>query len=247
MTNTMKTVPFLYEATKDANEAAAKTVNSYAKVYEVWFKSVDALSREQFEIGRRTAAGETVETTRLFELMSETFDNLSKAMAESVKGIVPETRARKRTRPPRTRRILSPMNGNKPDTWWKRSSEHGAQKALASFEMQGLLYLLLIRAAGVVLFQHFLQGGNGGILVIAVFARCSGAAAEAGIDLRNAEALEFLGINAAVGEDIRDGAGQSAVHQVVFQHQDVPGLFDRFDDQVFVHRFDGIHVDDADV
>lgn len=85
LANSLKTMPFPFSATKDMGDAAAKAINSNIKIYDAWYKSVDSLTREAYEIGHRMGEGESVETKPFFESIRNSYGNISNAFLETLR------------------------------------------------------------------------------------------------------------------------------------------------------------------
>jgi hypothetical protein len=85
MANTLKTLPFPYTAMKDMGDASAKVMGSYVKIYDAWFKSMDSLSREAYEISQRVAKGETPQTRPFFDTINSSYGTISSALLETLK------------------------------------------------------------------------------------------------------------------------------------------------------------------
>jgi hypothetical protein len=85
MANTLDAMPFPFSVMKDMGDSVAKAMNSNVKVYDAWFKSMDMLSKEANEIGRRMGEGEAVETKPFFDSIKNSYANLSNAFMETLK------------------------------------------------------------------------------------------------------------------------------------------------------------------
>lgn len=83
--STLKTMPLPYSSMKDTSDGMTKGFNSYVKVYDAWFKTVDALAREGSEMTQKMTRGEPVESRGLFESARKAYDNVSAAWVESLK------------------------------------------------------------------------------------------------------------------------------------------------------------------
>ncbi len=85
MANTFRGLPLACSAMTGMGDAWAKGINSYWKMYEVWYRGMDSVAREAFEISRRITAGEEVETTGLLDAVKKTYNDVSSAYVESLK------------------------------------------------------------------------------------------------------------------------------------------------------------------
>jgi hypothetical protein len=85
MANTLRSVPFPYSVMKDMGDATAKVMGSYVKVYDAWFKSMDALTREAYEIGQRVTRGETPQSKPFFDAVKDSYGTVSAALLETLK------------------------------------------------------------------------------------------------------------------------------------------------------------------
>lgn len=85
MANMLKTLPFPYSVMKDMGDATAKTFGSYVKVYDAWFKSMDSLTREAYEMSLRVTRGEKPQTRPFFDTIRDSYGNVSSAILESLK------------------------------------------------------------------------------------------------------------------------------------------------------------------
>jgi len=85
-TETMRGFPYLYGGMKDYSDAGITAINSYVTIYDAWVRGMDKIGRKQLEIAQGLAAGREVKTAELFDVLRESYGDVSVSLVESLKG-----------------------------------------------------------------------------------------------------------------------------------------------------------------
>jgi len=85
-TEAMKGFPWPYEGMRDYSDAATKAINSYVKIYDAWVRSMDKIGRKQLEIAQGLATGRDVKTAEIFDVLRESYGDISVSLVDSLKG-----------------------------------------------------------------------------------------------------------------------------------------------------------------
>ncbi len=85
-TEAMRGFPWPYEGMRDYSDAASKAINSYVKIYDAWVGSMDKIGRKQLEIAQGAATGRDVKTAEIFDVLRESYGDISVSLVDSLKG-----------------------------------------------------------------------------------------------------------------------------------------------------------------
>jgi hypothetical protein len=85
-TQAMKGFPWPYEGMRDYSDGATKAINSYVKIYDAWVRSMDKIGRKQLEIAQGLATGRDVKTAEIFDVLRESYGDISVSLVDSLKG-----------------------------------------------------------------------------------------------------------------------------------------------------------------
>lgn len=80
-----KSSPVPLESMKQMNQNIAKAINAYVHIHDAWIRSMDAATRQGYEIGRRLMAGEEVELGTYLDTLKSAYEESASSLMEALK------------------------------------------------------------------------------------------------------------------------------------------------------------------
>jgi len=84
-TGMFKSMPFTLTSVKDGNEAVAKGMDLYVKIYNTWLKGIDSVVREGYGISEKISLGEEVDVANYFDTMKATYNDVTVSLVDLLK------------------------------------------------------------------------------------------------------------------------------------------------------------------